>query len=42
MALTLRIENETKLPDGGPVSITVTGRRSIEEQVERLFREATA
>src|SRR5438445_617649 len=30
MALTLRIENEAKLPDGGPVSITVTGRRSID------------
>src|SRR5215467_11478995 len=30
MALTLRIENETRLPDGGPVSITVSGRRSID------------
>src|SRR5262249_34671411 len=30
MALTLRVENESKLPDGGPVSITVTGRRSID------------
>jgi len=30
MALTLRIENETSLPDGGPLSTTVTGRRSID------------
>ena len=30
MALTLRIENETKLPDGGPVSITVSARRNID------------
>src|SRR5215470_8009652 len=30
MALTLRIENESKLPDGGPVTITVSGRRSID------------
>ncbi len=30
MALILRIENETTLPDGGPVSITVSGRRNID------------
>jgi type VI secretion system protein ImpI len=30
MALILRIENETSLPDGGPLSVTVTGRRSID------------
>ena len=30
MALNLKIENETTLPDGGPVSITVSGRRSID------------
>lgn len=30
MALALRIENEIKLPDGGPVSITVSARRNID------------
>jgi type VI secretion system protein ImpI len=30
MALILRIENVTTLPDGGPVSITVSGRRNID------------
>ena len=30
MALHLRIENETTLPDGGPVSITVNGKRGID------------
>lgn len=30
MALTLRIENETNLPDGGPLSIRVSGRRGID------------
>ncbi|WP_165498246.1 type VI secretion system-associated FHA domain protein TagH [Siculibacillus lacustris] len=30
MALTLRIENETSLPDGGPLSIRLTGRRGID------------
>lgn len=30
MALHLRIENETNLPDGGPVSITVNGKRGID------------
>lgn len=30
MGVTLRIENETSLPDGGPVSITITGRRNID------------
>src|ERR1044072_4765469 len=30
MGLTLRIENEAKLPDGGPVGITGTGRRNID------------
>jgi type VI secretion system protein ImpI len=30
MALTLAIENETRLPDGGPLSIRVTGRRGID------------
>ena len=30
MALHLRIENETTLPDGGPVSITVSGKRGID------------
>ena len=28
MALRFHIENETNLPDGGPVSFTVTGKRS--------------
>jgi len=30
MALTLRIENETSLPDGGPLSVTVTGKRGLD------------
>ena len=30
MALILRIENETNLPDGGPISLTVAGRRNID------------
>lgn len=30
MALTLSIENETQLPDGGPLSIRVAGRRGID------------
>ncbi|MDR3496112.1 MAG: FHA domain-containing protein, partial [Ancalomicrobiaceae bacterium] len=30
MALHLRIENETTLPDGGPIEIRVTGRRGID------------
>jgi type VI secretion system protein ImpI len=30
MALTLSIENETSLPDGGPLSVTVTGKRGID------------
>jgi type VI secretion system protein ImpI len=30
MGLNLKIENETTLPDGGPVSITVTGKRGID------------
>ncbi len=30
MALTLRIENETSLPDGGPLSVRLTGRRGID------------
>ncbi len=30
MALTLRIENETSLPDGGPLSISIQGRRGID------------
>jgi type VI secretion system protein ImpI len=30
MALTLTIENETSLPDGGPLSVTITGRRGID------------
>jgi len=30
MALHLKIENETTLPDGGPVSIAVTGKRGID------------
>ncbi|HVV93446.1 MAG TPA: FHA domain-containing protein, partial [Hyphomicrobiales bacterium] len=30
MALTLRIENETSLPDGGPLSVTVSGRRGLD------------
>ena len=30
MALTLTIENETSLPDGGPLSVTVSGRRGLD------------
>jgi type VI secretion system protein ImpI len=30
MALSLKIENETSLPDGGPLSVTVTGQRGID------------
>jgi type VI secretion system protein ImpI len=30
MALKLRIENETNLPDGGPLSVTVEGKRGID------------
>jgi type VI secretion system protein ImpI len=30
MALTLTIENETSLPDGGPLSVRVTGKRGID------------
>ena len=30
MGLNLKIENETTLPDGGPVTITVAGKRSID------------
>src|SRR5215218_860062 len=30
MAGTLTIENETSLPDGGPLSYTVTGKRGID------------
>ena len=30
MVLRFNIENEPNLPDGGPVSFTVTGRRSVD------------
>jgi type VI secretion system protein ImpI len=30
MALSLKIENETSLPDGGPLSVSVTGKRGID------------
>jgi type VI secretion system protein ImpI len=30
MALTLRIENQTSLPDGGPLSISIEGKRGID------------
>ena len=30
MGITLTIENETNLPDGGPLSVTVTGRRGLD------------
>ncbi len=30
MALTLKIENETSLPDGGPLSVSVQGKRGID------------
>jgi type VI secretion system protein ImpI len=30
MALTLTIENETSLPDGGPLSVSVTGKRGLD------------
>ena len=30
MALRFNIENESSLPDGGPVSFTVTGKRTVD------------
>jgi type VI secretion system protein ImpI len=30
MALSLKIENETQLPDGGPLSVMVSGKRNID------------
>ena len=30
MALTLTIENESSLPDGGPLSVSITGRRGLD------------
>jgi type VI secretion system protein ImpI len=30
MALTLKIENETSLPDGGPLSVSIKGQRGID------------
>jgi len=30
MPITLTIENETNLPDGGPVTLTVSGRRNVD------------
>src|SRR5215467_1108503 len=30
MTLTLTIENETNLPDGGPLSVTIQGQRGID------------
>jgi type VI secretion system protein ImpI len=30
MALTLRIDNQTSLPDGGPLSVTIRGKRGID------------
>jgi type VI secretion system protein ImpI len=30
MALTLKIENESSLPDGGPLTVTVSGKRGID------------
>jgi type VI secretion system protein ImpI len=30
MGLTLRIENHTSLPDGGPLSVSITGQRGID------------
>ena len=30
MALTLTIENETSLPDGGPLSVTLSGGRGLD------------
>jgi len=30
MALTLKIENETSLPDGGPLSVSIQGKRGID------------
>jgi type VI secretion system protein ImpI len=30
MTLTLRIENETSLPDGGPLSVSIQGKRGID------------
>src|SRR5689334_21038069 len=30
MSLTLQIENETSLPDGGPLSVTIKGKRGLD------------
>ena len=30
MTLTLHIENETSLPDGGPLSVSIKGRRGLD------------
>lgn len=30
MSLTLQIENETSLPDGGPLSVSITGKRGLD------------
>ena len=30
MTLTLRIENETSLPDGGPLSVSIAGKRGVD------------
>src|SRR3954467_14422350 len=30
MALTLHIENETSLPDGGPLSVSIKGKRGLD------------
>ena len=30
MGLTLTIENETSLPDGGPLSVSVAGKRGLD------------
>jgi type VI secretion system protein ImpI len=30
MTLTLQIENETSLPDGGPLSVSITGKRGLD------------
>ena len=30
MALTLTIENETSLPDGGPLSVSIKGKRGLD------------
>ena len=43
MALTLKIENETNLPDGGPMSVSIQGKRGIDigrdQYLERLANE---